>query len=106
MLDRLAPQTRGSWRVVQPRLNHLQNGLVFPTTDAPVRSGCALWLEMAAATRRRPILVQRLAVLDGGEPIDGSLPRGTWVLVAPAVVDEVALVEAALELAGRGQRLR
>ena len=92
-------QPGGFGRAVKTRLDDLKDVLVLSAADSSIRSRCALILQMAPGARGRPVLVKRLAVLDGGESMDGCLPRGTPVDVTPTVVDEVTFVEAPFKLA-------
>ena len=106
VLDCSLAYARGFRRAVQSCLDRLDHSLVLPTSDASVWGRRALGLEVAAWTRRRPVLVQGLAVLNPGEPVDRGLPSRAPVDITACVIDEVALVEPAMELAVRGQWLR
>jgi len=54
---------------------------MLPAVDASIWSRGALLLEVAIWARRRPVLVKRLAVLDGGEAMDRRFLRWTPVHV-------------------------
>src|SRR5579863_914520 len=96
MLDRLAADARGIGHSLQALLHRLEYRFVLPARNAPVFAICALRLDRTSRTRRRPVLMDDLIVLDGREAPDRTLTGRASILVAPRVISEVALIELAL----------
>src|SRR4029077_18679271 len=75
MLRCLTADTHCIGVVIEPILNSLQNGLVFPSRDAPLAASRALGLERTALASGRPITAQCLTILlaceSVGEPFAG-----------------------------------
>jgi hypothetical protein len=105
MLDRLAADARGIWHSLQALFHRFEHRFVLPARYAPVLAVCALRLDRTSRTRRRPVLMDDLIVLDGREAPDRTLTGRAWVLIAPRVISEVALIELALGQVAGGMGL-
>src|SRR6476660_2651136 len=90
--------------MVEAVLHIVQHLLVFPTRDSPVIARCAARLDRTSGTRGSPVSVQRETVLNRRHPPDRSLSRGSPILVALGVINEITFVEASICLDARGQR--
>src|SRR5271170_1554921 len=93
MLRGLPADARRLGHLFQTRLHRLQYRLVLPACDAPVGASRTLRLDRASRTGRRPVFVDRLALLDCLEAPDRTLTGRTSVLIEGGVVAKVALVE-------------
>src|SRR5215472_8456920 len=89
MPNSLAAHTHGFRARVETLLNGLQQVLVFPAWDPPLRPSRASRLQRALRTRRRPIAAYRLAMLFGCEPIGQLLSGRTAVDILFRHIDKV-----------------
>src|SRR3954470_5891079 len=105
MLHGLPAQAHRVGLAFQPILHCLKNRFVLPARDPSILAGRALRLDRTLRTSRGPVLVYCHSTLDCGETLDGARSIRTTVFVLIRDVGKVALVEAAVSLAGRSQRL-
>src|SRR6202040_1153652 len=106
MLDRLAALAHRLRLLIETLLHGFEHVLVFPSRDAPLRSLRTLRFERAARACRRPIAVQRLAVLLVCITIGQLLARRAAIDILRQQIDEVLFAEAAIRLRARCHRLR
>src|SRR5262245_33106929 len=106
MFDCLAALTHGVRVRIKALLHGVEQMLVLPPRDPPLRPCRALRFERALGTRGRPVAPQNLAVLLVRIAIGQPLASWTAIGILLGQIDEVLLAEAPLRLGPRRQRLR
>src|SRR6185436_17787451 len=104
MLDRLATLAHGLWVCIKALLHGVEQMLMLPSRNPPLRPGRALRFERAILTGRVPVTPQLLAVFFVCIAIRQSLPSWTAIGVLLRQIRKVLLTEAPLRFGAR--RLR
>ena len=96
MLDRLATLAHGLWVCIKALLHGVEQMLMLPSRNPPLRPGRALRFERAILTGVGPVTPYPLAIFLASEAIWQLLSSWTAIGVLLWQIDKVLLAEAAI----------